>query len=368
VNAGKTLGRVAATLSACSIVVALFAPPAYADEYRNAQWYLKTLRVSDAQRITQGAGVTVALIDSGVSASHPDLKGAVLSGSNVLGDGGDGRTDLNGHGTQMAGIIAARGQGDGRGVLGIAPAAKILPVRPATDTLLVAEAIEWSVGQGAKVISMSFTVAASDDLATAVKDAAAADVVLVAASGNDGQEGPTGQYPAAYSEVLSVGAVDRNGEVANFSTQGTKVGITAPGVDIPVADRKYPSGYAIVDGTSPATAIVAGAAALIRAKYPKLSAAQVVERLTSTAVDRGPPGRDDAYGYGELNLMAALTAKSSTEPSAGPTVTDAPPESQPDSDEGGSGIPPIMIIGIGVVVLVGAVAAVFVAVRRSRGA
>jgi hypothetical protein len=94
----------------------------------------------------------------------------------------------------------------------------------------------------------------------------------------------------------------------------------------------------------------------------------VVDLLTSTAVDKGPPGRDDAYGYGEVDLMAALTAKSSTDPSAGPTVTDAPPESLPDSDDGGSGMPSLVIIGIGVVVLVGAVAAVFIAVRRSRGA
>jgi type VII secretion-associated serine protease mycosin len=369
VRVGTSAVRFAALASVSSVVLALSGLPAYADQYRNAQWYLKALRVEDAQRLTEGAGVTVAVIDTGVMASHPDLKGAVLPGSNVLGDGGDGRMDPSGHGTQMAGIIAARGRSGSRGVLGIAPQAKVLPVRPADGALLASKAIEWSVAHGAKVISMSFAIAGSDGLANAVKAAAAADVVLIAGSGNDGEQDSTNRYPGAYPEVLAVGAVDRNGKVAKFSTQGSQVAITAPGVDIPVADGHYPSGYAIVDGTSPATAIVAGAAALIRAKYPKLSAAQVVERLTSTAVDRGPPGRDDVYGYGELNLMAALTAKASNEPTtAGPTATDAPPESQPDSDDGGSGIPPIMFIGIGVVVLVGAVAAVFIAVRRSRGA
>ena len=348
--------------------MALPAPPAYADQYRNAQWYLRALRVSDAQRLTEGAGITVAVIDTGVMANHPDLKGAVLPGTNVLGDGGDGRTDPSGHGTQMASIIAARGRSGSRGVLGIAPEAKILPVRPADGALLASQAIDWSVAHGAKVISMSFAIAGSDGLASAVKAAATADVVLIAGSGNDGQDDSRNRYPGAYPGVLAVGAVDRNGKVAKFSTQGNHVAITAPGVDIPVADGKYPSGYAIVDGTSPATAIVAGAAALIRAKFPELSASEVVERLTSTAVDKGAPGRDDAYGYGELDLMAALTAKPSTQPTtAGPTAADAPPASQPDSDGSGSGIPPIVIIGIGAVVLVGAVVGVFVGVRRSRG-
>nr|BFE76293.1 hypothetical protein GCM10020092_095940 [Actinoplanes digitatis] len=106
------------------------APLAHADQYRDQQWYLKSLRVQEAHRSTKGAGITVAVIDSGVWAAHPDLKGAVLPGFDVLGKG-DGRDDLEGHGTQMAGVIASRGRSGGNGVLGIAPAAKILPVSPA---------------------------------------------------------------------------------------------------------------------------------------------------------------------------------------------------------------------------------------------
>jgi subtilisin family serine protease len=251
--------------------------------------------------------------------------------------------------------------------LGIAPAAKILPVLPASDTALVAEGINWSVAQGAKVINMSFGVLGSDDLAAAVKAAAAADVVLIASSGNDGRGGSGYRYPAAYPEVLPVGAVDRNGKVAAFSSKGAEVRISAPGVNIAVADGEKPDAYAVVDGTSPATAMVSGAAALIRAKYPELSAAEVVDRLTSTAVDRGPPGRDDSYGFGELDIMAALTAKQPTaKPSStAPTVTGAPaPGARPESGDGG-GIPPLLIIGVGVVLLVGVGVVLVVRVRKS---
>jgi type VII secretion-associated serine protease mycosin len=360
--------QIATPLAGFVLITGSWVAPARADRYRDAQWYLKSLKVAEAQRISRGAGVTVAVIDSGVWAGHPDLQGAVLPGANVLGDGGDGRKDINGHGTQMASIIAARGRSGGRGILGIAPEAKILPVRPDDGPLLVSDAIKWSVDHGAKVINMSFVVLEDGQLADAVKQATASDVVLVAASGNDGQGGFEGEYPAAYPDVLGVGATDRDGKVASFSHHGPQVDIVAPGADIAMADLASSGSYAIGNGTSQAAAVVSGAAALIRSKYPELSAAQVVQRLTSTAVDKGPPGRDDAYGYGELDLMAALTAKPSTEPTtAGPTAADAPPASQPDSGGNGSGIPPIVIIGIGAVVLVGAVVGVFVGVRRSRG-
>ena len=369
---GSILSRVTTGVAVCVLVNTLGVPPVYADQLRSAQWYLTALNVAEAQRITKGAGVTVAVIDSGVLAKHQDLAGAVLPGRNVLGDGGDGRRDTVGHGTQMAGIIAARGRRGSRGILGIAPAAKILPVVPASDSAFVAEGINWSVAHGAKVISMSFGVPGSNDLAAAVKAAAAADVVLVASSGNDGRGRAGYRYPAAYPEVLTVGAVDRKGKVAAFSTKGAEVRITAPGVGIAVADGEKQNAYAIVDGTSPATAMVSGAAALIRAKYPELSAAEVVERLTSTAIDRGPPGRDDSYGFGELDLMAALTAKLPTakpSPSApNSAVVPTPPVAQPEPDDSDSGIPPLLIIGVGLVLLVAAGVVLLVRVRKSRDA
>jgi subtilisin family serine protease len=240
----------------------------------------------------------------------------------------------------------------------------VLPVSPAEDPLVASQAIEWAADHGAKVISMSFAIAGSESLAAAVKKAAANDIVLIAVAGNDGDTGSADRYPGAYPEVLAVGALDRTGAVAGFSTQGPQVGITAPGIDIPVANGHYSSGYGIVRGTSPATAIVAGSAALVRAKYPRLSARAVVDRLTATAVDKGVPGRDDAYGYGELDLMAALTAKVETSPPPSGAVFTDVPAAQPETGDGGSGVPPLLIIGVGVVLLAAVV--VSVAIRRSR--
>lgn len=368
--AGVILRRFAATAVACFAFTTTCALPAQADNKRDAQWYLKSLKVAEAQRITKGSGVTVAVIDSGVWAGHPDLNGAVLPGTNLLGDGGDGRQDLDGHGTAMAGVIAAQGRSGSRGLLGIAPAAKILPIRPIGGPLVVKQAIAWAVAHGAKVINMSFAVLESDGLAAAVKAAAGADVVLVAASGNDGEKGFEGEYPAAYPQVVAVGSVDRRGKLAASSHRGPQLDITAPGVDVPMLGGNSAEEYIIGSGTSAAAALVSGAAALVRAKYPDLSAAQVVDRLTSTAVDRGAPGRDDSYGFGELDIMAALNAKSTTKPSsAAPTAAATqPPVAQPDPDDGGSGIPPLLIIGVGVVLLVAAGVVLLVRVRRSRDA
>ncbi|MEU7907016.1 S8 family serine peptidase [Actinoplanes sp. NPDC049118] len=340
-----------------------WAPPALADQHREGQWYLDDLRVSDVHRITKGGGVTVAVIDSGVWAGHPDLRGAVLPGFNVLGNG-DARQDVRGHGTQMAGIIAARGRSGGRGVLGLAPEAKILPASPALSALVVSEAIDWSVEHGARVINMSFLVLDDETLAAAVKRAARADVVLVAGSGNDGERNGAGyEHPAAYPEVLAVGATDRAGKVMPFSHQGPYLDIVAPGADVVVANGDQDKQYERVEGTSVSTAIVSGAAALIRSKYPELTAAQVVRALESAAVDKGPAGRDDAYGYGELDLVAALDVAASLTP--GPEAsTGAPPTSGSRGDD--AGLPAVAIAGIGVLLLGGAVVLLAFVRRRRR--
>jgi type VII secretion-associated serine protease mycosin len=355
--------RLGAIVLAVLISSAVAMPVASADEVRDGQWYLDSLRIAEAQRISKGEGVTVAVIDSGVWAGHPDLKGAVLPGFNALGNG-DGRKDTRGHGTQMAGIIAARGRTGGQGVLGIAPEAKILPASPALSALVVAEAIDWSVEHGAKVINMSFLVLEGDSLADAVQRAAAADVVLVAGSGNDGQDRRTGyEYPAAYPEVLAVGATTRSGKAAPFSHSGKHLDLVAPGADVTVANGDPDEEYLRVEGTSVSTAIVSGAAALIRAKYPALSAADVVKVLESTASDKGDPGRDDTYGHGELNLLAALKAAAAVQPSATPSSSPAKPGVIAGSG-GGTDTTRLAIVGFGVLVLAGAVIALVVGVRR----
>jgi type VII secretion-associated serine protease mycosin len=344
-------------------VVFVGAVPARADGTRRDEWYLSTLQVTQAQRITKGAGVVVAVVDQGVSTEHPDLKGAVLAGRDTVAQKNDGHFDPDGHGTAMAGIIAARGRG-GSGLLGLAPEAKILPVRPSNDTYFAAEGIRWAASHGAKVINMSFAIGGSENLQAAVKEAAVADVVLVGAVGNTGDKGNALEYPVAYPEVLGVGAVDRTGKVPGFSQHGPQVDIVAPGTDIP--SLYLGNDYRTGRGTSDAAAIVSGAAALVRAKYPDLSAAEVVQRLTETAIDKGDRGRDDYYGNGQLDLVAALTAPQPATSSA-PAVTHAPaaaPAAAADEGHRG-GIPPLAIIAAGVVILAGAVLAVIFAIRRS---
>jgi type VII secretion-associated serine protease mycosin len=354
--------RIIVAMVATLIVVFGSAAPVQADTIRDGEWWLRVLKVAQAQRITKGAGVTVAVVDSGVNAGHPDLRGAVLPGRDVV-SGKSARWDVDGHGTAMAGIIAGRGHG-GAGLLGIAPAAKILPVRPSNDTAFAAEGIRWAAAHGAKVINLSFAIAPSDELHAAIRAAAAADVVLVGAAGNSGNRDNSMEYPAAYPEVLGVGAVDRKGKVLPFSQHGRQVDIVAPGTDMMTAglDDTYRTGW----GTSNAAAIVSGAAALIRAKHPKLSAAQVVRLLTSTATDRGKRGRDDYYGSGVLNLVGALTATLPLASHSAPAVPDTPAAAPAAASTGHTGgdAPPMLIVAAGVIVLVVATLVGIVVVRR----
>ncbi|MGX7671889.1 type VII secretion-associated serine protease mycosin [Plantactinospora sp. DSM 117369] len=296
----------------CGLLVALVgAPPAMADAARDRQWHLRALGVAQAHRVTQGAGVVVAVIDTGVRADHKDLTGNVLPGVDVTGAGTDGRQDTDGHGTAMAGLIAGHGHGpdNADGVLGIAPKAKILPVRSSRTKVGAGDdlppAIREAVRRKAGVLSLSLSGGASESLEQAVQEALAADVVLVAAAGNRPDDAFVG-YPAAYPGVLAVGATGRDGKLAPVSVTGDAIGLVAPGVDIASTSRT--GAYQSATGTSDSTAIVAGAAALVRARYPDLSAAEVVHRLTATATDRGARGRDPEYGHGVLNLVEALTA------------------------------------------------------------
>ena len=296
---------------AVALSVLLAGQPAFADSTRDRQWHSTALDLDAAHRVSEGKGVTVAVIDTGVNAKHPDLTGNVLPGVDLTPDGGNGWTDTDGHGTAMAGLIAAHGHGSGNnsGVLGIAPRANIFPIRTGygklADSTLTPKAIKLAVERGAKVISISSIEGTFKALSAAVQDAIAHDVVVVAAVGNRPDDAFIG-YPARYPGVLAVGATGRNGKVAKVSVTGAEVAVTAPGTDIIAPDGQ--GGYRIGTGTSDSTAIVAGAVALIRSAFPDATAAEVIRRLTATAKDEGEPGRDDRYGYGTLNLLSALTA------------------------------------------------------------
>ncbi|RDI29610.1 type VII secretion-associated serine protease mycosin [Lentzea flaviverrucosa] len=278
------------------------------------EWHLDALDVYSAQSQARGDGVIVAVIDSGVDAQHPDLVGQVLPGAGFgRSKGTDGTTDVDGHGTGMAGIIAATGR-DG-GALGIAPGAKILPIASADEKEqfgldVVAESIRWAADHGAKVVNMSlgFSSSMTPTLVKAVNYAIEKDVVLVAATGNDGKEVSA---PANINGVIAVAGTTREGKPWAASNVGTDTVLAAPAAGIvTIAPQSvYASGYAEMDGTSAASAIVSGVAALVRAKHPDMAAKDVVNALVKTATDLAEPGRDAATGFGMVNPMGALTAQ-----------------------------------------------------------
>lgn len=285
------------------------------DSVRDDQWQLGVLGADRAWQMATGAGVTVAVIDSGVASSHPDLTGQVLPGLDLVDRIGNGSNDAVGHGTTVAALIAGRAD-DRRGVVGLAPGAKILPVRVLDshnsyeDARTVAEGVRWAVDHGAGVINMSLGGGwASDALAEAIDYAFAKDVVVVACVGNVSSGGPTEVwYPAREPGVLAVTAVAAGSSQPLWqgSLTGEQAVLAAPGADL-VGAR--PDGYWRVQGTSFAAPLVSASAALIRSRWPDMSAANVVERLISTARDLGTKGRDEQYGFGLVDPVAALTAQ-----------------------------------------------------------
>lgn len=294
--------------------------PAPAQQIGATPWPQDRYDLDRLDGIADGAGVVVAVLDSGVAAGQPNLDGRVLPGADLLAAGGDGGQDCVGHGTAVASIIAARPVA-GAPLRGVAPGAEILPVRVTERTAAnqtgvrdapadgLATAIRLAVDRGAGVLNISITVAASPALASAVAYAVAHDVVVVAAAGNqhrsDGGADPV-PYPAAYPGVVGVGAIGPDGQRLAESQVGGYVKLAAPGGS--VIGAAQPRGLATFAGTSFAVPFVAGAAALVRQRYPQLSAAGVAQRLYATA-DPAPDGAPStSYGYGVVDPYRAATA------------------------------------------------------------
>ncbi|WP_326670156.1 type VII secretion-associated serine protease mycosin [Streptomyces canus] len=314
--------------------VALVPPTAaHADGIRAKQWALEAMHTQEAWQTTKGAGVTVAVLDTGVENDHPDLVGNVLTGKDMIGFGAvRGQRPWARHGTAMAGIIAGHGHGvgNGDGVMGIAPEARILPVRviledgdPArararnTRGNALAEGIRWAADHGADVINLSL----GDDSASAHPEAGEDDAVqyalkkgavVVASAGNGGEKGDHISYPAAYPGVIAATAVDKFGTRASFSTRRWYATVAAPGDDVVIADpdHKYYEGW----GTSAASAFVSGAVALVKAAHPNLTPAQIKKLLEDTARNAPSGGRDDSRGFGFVDPAAALKAAARLKP------------------------------------------------------
>ena len=327
----RTLAGVLAALLAAPAVAVGSASAAQADAVRQQQlWVLNAIDVAGAWQHTHGSGVTVALIDSGVNGQVSDLSGSVTAGSDFSGVNTP-PTDPNWgvHGTWMASLIAGHGHAGGSsGIMGVAPEAKILSIRAVTDQGdpgyhhyqhesesrvqgHLADAINYATSKRVNVISMSLGYqGASLPVRVAISKALAKGIVVVASSGNSGgaSSGSHGNapysFPADYPGVLGVGAVAQDGQPAGFSSDNLSVQVAAPGVRVPAQGRD--GGYWLVSGTSPACALTAGVAALIKSVYPALAPALVVQAITASTRDKPQGGYDEQVGFGTVDATAAL--------------------------------------------------------------
>jgi type VII secretion-associated serine protease mycosin len=331
---GAVAAGVALGLVVTGVASAASAGAAATDEIRDSQqWVLNMLNVYPAWQQTEGGGVTVAVLDSGVTPDVSDLAGQVSTGPDLTGlSTPSSNPDWGVHGTWMASIIAGHGHDDGQdGIIGVAPQAKILSIRviPEKDDpnyreyeaeseqriqRALATGIRDAVKDGAQVISMSLGYTApSAVMRAAVQYAVGRGVVLVASSGNSGQDDVRSDdgfapvsFPAEYPGVLSVAALNSNGAVANFSSNNLSVQVAAPGYNVPAQGSD--GQYWLVSGTSPACALVAGVAALIKSKYHDLAPYLVLQAITSTAQSSSYGGYNAQTGFGEVDAAAALSA------------------------------------------------------------
>lgn len=306
---------------AAPAVAPLHAPAAAADAVRDRQYWLDEYGIRAAWQVTRGEGVVIAIIDSGVDAAHPDLGDAVIGGTDVSGRGNATGTLPLGpqgitHGTMVASLAAGRGSAPSSGVIGAAPAASILSISLALGSgersgdEQIAEAVVWAVDHGADIISLSLTrnqIAWPESWDAAFLHAEQNDVVVVAAAGNRGSGTEQVSAPATIPGVLAVGGVDRAGRASDgASSQGITIGVMAPSEGLVGAVPG--GGHASWQGTSGATPIVAGIAALVRAAHPDLDAAGVVNRILRTARPATATVPDPNYGYGLVDAAAAVSA------------------------------------------------------------
>ncbi len=352
------------------------AVPAGADTVRDAQmWVLDAVSAPSAWSVTKGQGTTVAVIDSGVNPDVSDLAGSVITGPDLTGvHTPPSNPNWGVHGTWMASLIAGHGHdpGGSSGIVGVAPAARVLSIRVVTDRHdpgysayehesdsrvqgALAQAITYAIKHHASVISMSLGYGEpSAVVRIALQNALDHGVVVVASSGNSGNSAAvrgTGQapysFPADYPGVLGVAAVGRSGSAAGFSSDNLSVQVAAPGVNVPAQGRD--GQYWLVSGTSPACALTAGVAALIKSRYPGLAPALVVQAITSSTQNRPPGGYDNKIGFGTVDAAAALTVASKL---AGRSRSQAGAATTLHFGGGAAAVPPVPIAARGAAGLV----------------
>jgi type VII secretion-associated serine protease mycosin len=296
-------------------------------------WPLRRLRPDRVWPVTRGQGITVAVVDSGVSDDHPALQGKVLKGFDLIQANGDGRCDEAGHGTLIAGIIAGRDD-DKSTFHGLAPDAQILPIRVLrkneqvrgdVHSKRIAQGIRLAVQNGARIINLSLTTMPTPELESAIRFARDNDVVLVAAAGNTdavGTNPDTGEeingFPAAYEDVMAVSAINMFGGHLDISVTRDYIDIAAPGDDI-AGPAPNGGGFNQADGTSFATAYVSGTAALLRSYLKDLPADQVRSRIVATA-DPNPAGWNRALGHGVVNPYWAVFSLGAADEEPAPPV------------------------------------------------
>ena len=367
----RRAGVVAVIVAVLGLAVPVAAAvPARADIVRQKQqWVLDALRVPAAWQVSRGRGVLVAVIDSGVDPTVSDLTGSVITGPNLS----HVPTTISNpnwgvHGTWMASLIAGHGHGPGGqdGILGVAPESRILSIRVITDRSdpyfqryemqsasrgqgELAAAIRYAVSHHAGVISMSLGYEApSLVVRSALQDAMNHNVVVVASSGNSGTaQTASGKirapysFPADYPGVIGVAATNQAGAAAYFSSDNLSVEVAAPGVNVPAEGRG--NKYWLVSGTSPACALTAGVAALVRSRYPGLTAVQVRRAIVSSAVDRPRGGYSDQIGFGIVNAAGALAAAGRIAHQAGSGQAPGQVTAGRYFGDGPAGVPPVPV-------------------------
>ncbi len=322
------------------------------DAVQAQEWWLSSLHVSQAWQSAEGAGITVAVLGTGVDPRHPDLAGSVTAGPDFSGSGRTADGPFWGvNGTEVAGIIAGHGHGTGHadGLLGIAPAAKILAIRVTleyNDPLnsdkavtkklpgAIAAGITYAVDHGARIIELPMdpgtggltgqgnpaAAGGSPAEQAAVANALSKDVILVAPAGDDGEGADLVDYPAAYPGVVAVGSVGRNGQVASFSSRHSFVTLTAPGVSLTAATP--PAGYAPISSTSLSSGIVAGVAALVLSRFPHLTGAQVSQVMAESVTPAGT--RAPGAGLGVIDADRAVSLAAGLSQADQPAATPVP--------------------------------------------